>query len=180
MAIPLRGMFNSTDKVLPAVTVLYGTETGNCMRVTRELHQELERAGVPNRWLNTGKYRLSELPRERCLLVAISTYDDEEPPEDALVFTGFLMSRKAPRLPQLDYGVLALGAKCYSQFCTVGIQLDARLAELGATRLLDAGLCDTDFEGTAKAWIAHATQIVTARFAPARASAATDNGSQPA
>ena len=146
------------------ITVLYGTETGNCMRVSKRLWQQLEAEGLHARWLNTGQYRLPELSRERCLLIAISTYDDEEPPEDALVFMGFLMSAKAPRLPQLRYGVLALGATCYTAFCTVGLTLDARFAELGATRLVDVGLCDTDFENTAAAWIAHTVHVVREKF----------------
>lgn len=146
------------------ITVLYGTETGNGMRVSKRLWQQLEAAGLHARWLNTGKYRLPELSRERCLLVAISTYDDEQPPEDALGFMGFLMSSKAPRLLQLRYGVLALGATCYSAFCTVGLTLDARLAELGATRLVHVGLCDTEFERVATPWIASTTRVVSETF----------------
>lgn len=158
----------TTNPRIPAadhgITVLYGTETGNCMRVSKHLWQQLDAAGLRARWLNTGKYRLSELAEERCLLVAISTYDDEEPPEDALLFMGFLMSAKAPRLPGLHYGILALGASCYSKYCTVGLTLDARLAELGATRLVDAGLCDTDFESPAAAWIANTVRLVHQQF----------------
>ncbi|MGH8278866.1 MAG: flavodoxin domain-containing protein [Gammaproteobacteria bacterium] len=157
-------MSNEKLRSTPGITVLYGTETGNCMRVSKQLWEQLAAAGVPARWLNTGKYRLQELTQERCLLVAISTYDDEEPPEDALVFMGFLTSKNAPRLPQLSYGVLALGATCYSAYCTVGIALDARLAELGATRLVDIGLCDMDFEAAASAWIARAVPLVHKQF----------------
>ena len=154
-----------TDTPVPAfrneITVLYGTETGNCMRVSRRLWQQIKAAGLRARWLNTGKYRLPELSRERCLLVVISTYDDEEPPEDALAFMDFVMSAKAPRLPQLRYGVLALGATCYSAFCTVGLKLDARLAELGATRLVNVGLCDTEFDKVATPWIANTARVVS-------------------
>lgn len=157
-----------TDTPVPAfgneITVLYGTETGNCMRVSRRLWQQLEAVGLRARWLSTGEYRVQELPQERWLLVAISTYDDEQPPEDALGFMGFLMSSKAPRLPQLHYGVLALGASCYSAFCTVGLALDARLAELGATRLVNVGLCDTEFDRVALPWTANTTRVVSGTF----------------
>ena len=63
------------------------------------------------------------------------------------------MGDAAPRYADLRYAVLALGDRAYAQFCETGRRIDARFAELGATRLAPMEECDLDFEAPAKAWI---------------------------
>jgi sulfite reductase (NADPH) flavoprotein alpha-component len=46
-----------------------------------------------------------------------------------------------------------LGDTAYDMFCQAGIDWDNRLAELGATRVLDRTDCDVDFEEPAESWI---------------------------
>ena len=67
--------------------------------------------------------------------------------------TDFLLGRRAPQLPALEFAVLALGDSSYPKYCEVGRRIDERLAELGARRLLDRVDCDVDYEAPA-AWLA--------------------------
>ena len=90
-------------------TVLYGSQTGNARRAAEALHARLEAAGLPARLLRADAYPLRELKDERLLYIAISTQGDGEPPDDALAFVEFLSGKRAPRLPQLKFAVLALG-----------------------------------------------------------------------
>src|SRR3546814_10099776 len=83
----------------------------------------------------------------------VCSSDLGDPPEDALGFVEFLRGRKAPRLDQLAFAVLGLGDSSYPQFCAVGHQLDQRLAELGATRLLDCAAADLDIDTVAAPWL---------------------------
>jgi sulfite reductase (NADPH) flavoprotein alpha-component len=63
------------------------------------------------------------------------------------------MSEGAPRLDGVEFGVLALGDTAYAEFCAVGKAIDARLAELGAKRVIERVDCDLDFADAAKRWI---------------------------
>ncbi|NZA27495.1 assimilatory sulfite reductase (NADPH) flavoprotein subunit [Luteimonas sp. SJ-92] len=134
------------------VTVLYGSQTGNARRVAERLAADLEGAGLTVRLLGADSYPARELKQERHLYLVISTQGDGDPPDDARDLYGFLTGRRAPALPQLHYAVLGLGDSSYPRFCVVGQVLDARLAELGATRLFDRGDADLDIDGVATPW----------------------------
>src|SRR5699024_5502842 len=58
----------------------------------------------------------------------------------------------SPKLPNLQYAVLALGDTSYPDFCGIGRQVDERLAELGATRLQERGEADVDVDTVAAPW----------------------------
>ena len=134
------------------LTVVYGSQTGNARRVAERLARRAEAAGLPVRLLRAGAYPQRELAQERQLVVVVSTQGEGEPPDDARGFVEFLAGRRAPKLPGLRYAVLALGDSSYPQFCAVGRLLDARLAELGASRLAPLGEADVDVEAVAGPW----------------------------
>src|SRR5919106_5563407 len=135
------------------LTIVYGTQTGNSRLLAERLHARAEAAGLSVRTLSTGKYPLRELEKERLLYVAISTQGDGDPPDDARAFCDFVFGRRAPKLPDLRYSVLALGDSSYPKYCEIGRVLDTRLAELGARRLCDRADCDVDFESAAATWL---------------------------
>lgn len=156
---------------LPRITVLYGSQTGNAKRAAESLAKALEAEGLAVRLVSTGAYPTRELAAERLLLVVVSTQGEGEPPEDSLGFVEFLLGRRAPRLPELKFSVLALGDSSYPKFCETGRQLDARLAELGAARLAPLAEADVDIEAVAAPWRARATEQLRAlagELGPAR------------
>jgi sulfite reductase (NADPH) flavoprotein alpha-component len=166
----------------PRVTVLYGSQTGNSRALAEKLHQKLEAAGLEARVLRTGEYQVRELAKETLLYVVISTQGDGDPPDDAKSFFDFVTSKRAPQLPQLQFGVLGLGDTSYTKFCEIGRVIDARFVALGATRLVDAGECDVDFETVSTPWLEHAltqaqqrlkssTSLPVAKSAPKHAEA---------
>ena len=90
----------------------------------------------------------------------MSTHGDGDPPDEARAFCDFLFGRRAPRLPSLEFAVLALGDTSYPRFCEIGRRVDERLAELGAKRLYDRIDCDVDFEASAATWSARAVELL--------------------
>ena len=111
---------------------------------------------------DVAEYKLRNLAEEQDLLVITSTHGEGDPPQTALTFFEFVESRRAPKLPNLRFAVLALGNSSYERFCEAGKRLDRRFQELGGQRLTDRIDCDVDFEEPAAAWI----QDVLGKLAP--------------
>ncbi len=147
----------------PRLTIVYGSQTGNARREAEALSTQVEAAGFGVRLLRADAYTLRELKDERHLVVVISTQGDGDPPDDARAFVEFIAGKRAPKLPDLHYSVLALGDSSYPQFCAIGRQLDARFAELGARRWFERGDADLDIETVAVPW--RTTAVAAAREA---------------
>jgi sulfite reductase (NADPH) flavoprotein alpha-component len=135
------------------VTVVYGSQTGNSKRIAERLGRAAEAAGLAARVYAAGVYPVKDLARERLLVMVVSTQGDGDPPDDARGLIEFLQSRRAPKLEQLSFSVLALGDSSYPRFCETGKQVDERLAALGAKRLVDRVDCDVDYDTLAAGWL---------------------------
>jgi sulfite reductase (NADPH) flavoprotein alpha-component len=135
------------------LTVIYGSQTGNAKRVAETLAQRLAADGLSVRLLRADAYPVRELKDERYLAIVISTQGDGDPPDDARGFVEHILGKRAPKLAQLKFAVLGLGDSSYPQFCAIGRQLDARLAELGGERWLDRVDADLDLDTVATPWL---------------------------
>ncbi len=135
-----------------AVTILYGSQTGNARRIAEQLGQQATARGQGARVLSMADYRPRELARERLLLIVVSTHGEGEPPDAARELHGFLLGQRAPRLETLEFAVLGLGDSSYEHFCQTAQEIDQRLSELGARRVLTRVCCDVDFQDAATDW----------------------------
>jgi len=159
------------------LTVLYASETGNSTALAKALVQDAKAQGINANAASMADYKVRGLKDEQDLVVITSTHGEGDPPQAGIGFFEFLESRKAPKLPQLRFAVLALGDSTYEKYCEAGKRIDRRLEELGADRIADRVDCDVDYEEPAAAW--HAD--VLRRLAPvAQASGATPVAASPA
>lgn len=127
------------------LTVLYGTETGNSKGLAEKVAAKGAKNGVEVNLVDLATASITQLEQiDHPALIIISTWDDGLPPPKCVPFVAALKERSAP-LPNLRYCVLALGDAEYPRYCECGKQVDAKLAELGAGRLLPRTDMGADF-----------------------------------
>ncbi|MGO3132276.1 MAG: assimilatory sulfite reductase (NADPH) flavoprotein subunit [Alcaligenes sp.] len=158
-------------------TIVFGSQTGNAQRVAEAFAQRCEVAGIPVRLLRADRYPTRELKDERLLYVVISTQGEGDPPDDSIAFFEFLSGARAPKLPELKFGVLGLGDSSYPLFCGIAEKIDQRLLALGAERIVDAGLADLDIDTVAAPWQEKAFDLLQADHQAHAASAPTAQSS---
>jgi len=154
----------------PSLTIISASHTGNGRKISEKLLAAVQALGIQARMVKAGDYQPREIAKEKLLYVVISTHGDGDPPDEARGLYEFLGTKRAPQLPELQYGVLALGDTSYPKFCEAGRVVDERLAKLGAKRLLPRVDCDVDFEKLARTWADDAlarVREVADKFKPA-------------
>ena len=149
VAVPTAAPAANSDGGL---TILYGSQTGNGEGVARKLAADVAAAGFSAKLVSLADYKPAHLKREKYVTFVVSTHGEGDPPDDAELFREFLLSDRAPRLPELKYSVLALGDSSYVNFCQTGREFDARLEELGAARISPIVECDLDYDEPAEGW----------------------------
>ncbi len=145
-----------------ALTILYGSQTGNGQEIAEALATRARDAGFPVNLRSMASYKPASLKRESLVTFVVSTHGEGDPPDDAELFHEYILSDKASKLPNLKFSVLALGDSSYINFCQTGRELDARLADLGAERLEPIVECDLDYEASADAFVARTLERLPA------------------
>ncbi|AJZ95851.1 nitrate reductase subunit alpha [Pseudomonas simiae] len=159
----LGALFSPTESLAtpsPAVTLLWASQTGNAEALAERFAKRLRDAGISVELSAMSDFPASKLASTHTLALISSTFGDGDPPDNGEGFWHSLSTAET-RLESLRFAVLALGDPNYDQFCNHGKQLDQRLLELGATRLLERVDCDTEFEALADAWLVRFQQTLT-------------------
>ncbi len=152
----------STTVTARKLSILYGTETGNAAELAKALSESLQAKGLTAIPIDMADYKPRQLAQEQDVLIVVSTYGEGDPPQPAVGFFEFLESRKAPKLGDVRFAVLALGDSTYEFYCQAGKRIDTRFEELGATRLEPRTDCDVDYEEPAAAWTRKIVDLLTA------------------
>ncbi|WP_196387050.1 assimilatory sulfite reductase (NADPH) flavoprotein subunit [Vibrio cidicii] len=142
------------------LTIIFASQTGNAKGVAEALEQEAQAAGIAVQLFDASDYKGKDLAKETHVIFVASTNGEGEAPDNALELHEFLQSKKAPKLPNLQYGVIGLGDSSYEFFCQTGKDFDAFLEKLGATRFIDRVDCDVDYDAPAAEWRAKALESV--------------------
>ncbi|AYK58468.1 assimilatory sulfite reductase (NADPH) flavoprotein subunit [Bacillus subtilis subsp. subtilis] len=135
------------------VTVLYGSQTGNAQGLAENAGKQLEQSGFQVTVSSMSDFKPNQLKKVNNLLIIVSTHGEGEPPDNALSFHEFLHGRRAPKLEDLRFSVLALGDSSYEFFCQTGKEFDQRLEELGGKRISPRVDCDLDYDEPAAEWL---------------------------
>lgn len=136
------------------LTVLYGSRTGNGEGLAKKAAKLAAEYGLDASVKSMEDYNPRELQSETNLVIIVSTHGEGEPPFAAKELHHFIFSKRAPRLENLRYAVLALGDSSYFHFCKTGVDFDLQLANLGAKRLTEMAALDVDYNVPSANWLA--------------------------
>lgn len=136
-----------------AITVLYGSETGNAQSLAEVLDARLTENGYTVTLSSMDTFKTKDLKKVEDLFIVSATHGEGDPPDNAITFHEFIHSRKAPKLSGVRYSVLSLGDESYEFFCQTGKDFDARLKELGGESLVERVDCDLDYDEPADKWM---------------------------
>ena len=149
----------------PAWLVAYASQTGNAEELATQTAHSLQLAGIPVRLCALAELTAMDLQQAERALFLVSTYGEGDAPDNAAAFMGRLMTGELA-LPQLHYGVLALGDRSYGQFCGFGRALDAWLATQGASRLFQRIEVDRSASAAIEQWFQHLSHLAGTSDAP--------------
>ena len=137
----------------PMLNILYGTQTGNAEGLAMDAAAAARAQGFEAVVQGLDDVTIDAFSAMERVIITIATYGEGEMPDNAGLFWESIYSADMPKLPDMQFGVLALGDTSYDEFCQAGKLLDIRLEQLGATRLIDRLDCDVDYEDVADEWI---------------------------
>ena len=142
---------NQSAPAKPAdpLLVLFGSQSGTAEGLAKKFAKEAATKGFAPRVMELNAAAKLDLTQEARAVIITSTWGDGDPPDNATEFWSHISAEAAPKLANLNYSVLALGDKNYSEFCGAGKKFDEQLEKLGARRIHPRVDCDLDYESLA-------------------------------
>jgi len=126
--------------------ILFGSQTGTAEDFANVLSEEATSYNFFPDVVDLEQYDTEDLEDEAFVIFVLATYGEGEPTDNAKEFYEWLMDdeREAGAFSKVKYTVFGLGNKTYEHFNAVSRRVDARMAELGATRIFQLGEGDDD------------------------------------
>ncbi len=153
------------ESIRKGALVVWASQTGNAEEFAARLARQLDTAGHRAQLVSMADCELSDLASASDVLVVTSTFGEGGPPDNGADFWTRLESHDAPPLDGVRYAVLGIGDRAYADFCGHARSIDTRLADLGATPLLERAELEVyDDEPMAK-WADTVTTLIGAPVA---------------
>ncbi len=132
-------------KIDSKISLIYVSETGNSKFLATKIAANLKEKGAQVKLKAAEQYRLSDLKKEKNLLLISSTHGEGEVPEQGKELFEFIKNEELD-LSALNYFVIGLGDTNYPLFCQAGKDFDKILSDKKAKSLATPAELDLDFE----------------------------------
>lgn len=146
----------------PAWLIAYATQTGAAERLAHATAAGLREAGVDVELTTFDALSPARVTGRGPLLIIASTSYDGDAPDMAEAFESQHMQAPAS-LAGLRYGLLALGDRCYADFCGFGRRLHGWLVASGAQALFAPIEVDDEDPIAVSEWYRRVAQQAAAR-----------------
>ncbi len=127
--------------------IIYATQSGNAEEVAQNLNLLARSKGFIVNINEMNFHNINSFRQLRNVAIVTSTYGEGEVPEMGIEFWNELKSSKTD-IPNLRYGLIALGDKSHEIFCGAGRAISKKLEELNCKKVIKNLECDGDTEGT--------------------------------
>ncbi|WP_417748666.1 sulfite reductase subunit alpha [Rosistilla oblonga] len=134
-----------------SIAVVYASQTGFAYELAQQTTASLNEAGQLAHLAGIEQIDRERLVRGGRLLFVASTTGEGDPPDHAYGFLEEVMGQAAD-LQALEYAVLALGDRTYTQFCAFGRQVDQWLRRHKARPLFDIVEVDNGDPAALQTW----------------------------
>ena len=141
------------------VPIYFGTLTGNAEHLAKRLVKCLQACGVEAEAQNLAELEGEALVGVPLACFIVSTWGEGEPPDECFDFWEEFCVAPLD-LSGLQYALYGLGDRSYADFNAFGRELDERLTELGAKRVLPRVEADVDYEAEYPAWETAVKQLL--------------------
>ncbi|KAH9999199.1 riboflavin synthase domain-like protein [Russula compacta] len=156
--------------MLPMLTIIYATETGNAQDYAGRVAHHCRMAHFKCRVFDVDKYPLSEIVTESVVVFIVSTSGTGKEPRTMTPLWRSLLRSDLPHdlFEGLHYAVFGLGDSSYEKFCWPAKKLSRRLEYLGATAACPRAEGDTQHtlgtDGAFEPWVSSLTNALLRLF----------------
>lgn len=157
------------------LTILYGSHSGNCKGIANDALKVAQQLNIEAAVADLSQYKTKNIKNEQDVLIIVSTHGQGVPPMAAEELYAFLHGKKAPRLDDIRFGVIALGDSSYKLFCKTGYDFQAQFDALGAKSVSHIATLDVDYKDA----IESVLHDVVSKFVDVSESKATATTSAP-
>lgn len=131
--------------------IVYASQTGTAEQLAWNTATILQSGGVKTSVKNIAGLDKGTLESAKKILFLVSTFGEGEAPDSARAFARKFLKSSLP-LNQLQFGILGLGDKRYSDYCGFAVQLEQWLCANGARSLFDGIYVDNGNEHSIRQW----------------------------
>jgi sulfite reductase alpha subunit-like flavoprotein len=152
------------------ILILYASQTGTSQEVAGDVARALRRLHFSCRVLSFSEYRIQQIRNESLVIFVVSTCGQGEFPDSAKTTWAFLRRADLPStsLNGVEFCTFGLGDSSYSRFNVASKLLEARILQLGASKILPRGDGDDQHRlglyGGFMPWLESLTSYLNSKF----------------